>query len=150
MKTGKRTRTLALIGTLAAATAVVVGAGPAQADSSAAYTAASICGAGYWPDSNGVFNLHGGVIYVSYNGSTDCAVLMKTAYVDTPTDTWVYIALDSSGTGGYGGNDGPRDEGDFSSYAGPVYVYAPSTCVEVAGGTALPDDETWQYPVLCG
>jgi hypothetical protein len=29
-----------------------------------------------------------------------------------------------------------------------VYVYAPSTCVEVAGGTS--QDEIWQYPVLCG
>jgi hypothetical protein len=148
LNTGKRTRTLALIGTLAAATAVVVGAGPAEAQSSASY-AASICGSGYWPDSNGVFNLQGGTIYVSYNGSTDCAVLIKTAYVGTPTDTWVYIALDSSGTGGYGGNDnGPRDGGNYSYYAGPVYVYAPSTCVEVAGGTS--QDEIWQYPVLCG
>ena len=145
----KRTKSLALIGTLAAATAVVVGAGPAEAQSSASY-AASICGSGYWPDSNGVFSLQGGTIYVSYNGSTDCAVLIKTAYVGTPTDTWVYIALDSSGTGGYGGNDGPRDAGNFSSYAGPVYVYAPSTCVEVAGGTTLANDEIWEYPVLCG
>lgn len=145
MKTGKRTTAPALFGALAAAAAVVVGAGPAQAASSASY-AASICGSGYSADA--AYGLGGGTIYVSYNGSTDCAVLIKTAYVGTPTDTWVYIALDSSGTGGYGGNDGARDDGSFSSYAGPVYVYAPHTCIEVAGGTV--DAEIWEYPVLCG
>ena len=149
MRTGKRTKALALFGTLAAAAAVVVGAGPAQAESSASY-AASICGSGYSPDAayGAGAGLQGGTIYVSYNGSTDCAVLIKTAYVGTPTETWVYIALDSSGTGGYGGNDGPRDDGNFSSYAGPVYVYAPHTCIEVAGGTVY--DEIWESPVLCG
>lgn len=147
MKTGKRTKALALFCALAAASAVVVGAGPAQADS-AAQTAASICGSGYSPDA--AYGLQGGTIYVSYNGYTDCAVLIKTVDVGTPTETWVYAALDSSGTGGYGGNDGYRDDGSFSYYAGPVRVDAPHKCIEVAGGTVLPNDEIRESRVLCG
>jgi hypothetical protein len=143
---GRRTKALAVIGTLSAAATVLAGAGPAQAASSASY-AASICGSGYW--SIGSHSLAGGTIYVSYDGSTDCAVLIKTVDVGTPTETWVYIALDSSGTGGYGGNDGPRDDGNFSAYAGPVYVYAPSTCIEYAGGTVLNDDEYRSQPSFC-
>ncbi|HEU5429189.1 MAG TPA: hypothetical protein VFU74_20080 [Actinocrinis sp.] len=145
-----RIKSLIAIGatTAAAVGSLALGAAPAQASSSAAWRAASICGSGYWPDDNGVFNFDGGTIYVSYNGSTDCAVMLKTVYVGTPTDTWVYI---SGPDGGYGGNGGDgRDSGNFTTYAGPVYAYAPGACIEVAGGTVLPDDERWFYPVLCG
>ena len=147
MKIGKRTTAFAPAG--ACASGVLFTAAPAQAES-AAQTAASICGAGYWPDSYGVFSFDGGTIYVSYNGSTDCAVLMKTVDVGTPTPTMVYIGLGDGSGGGYGGNQGDgMDNGDFTTYAGPVYVYAPGECIEVAGETVVSDYYN-SGSVLCG
>ena len=53
-----------------------------------------------------MFGLDGGTIYVSYNGSTDCAVLMKSAYVGTATNTWVSIEhANGAGGGTVVGND---------------------------------------------
>jgi hypothetical protein len=133
----------------AAGMVALLGAGPAQAATSQAWYAASICGSGYSPDAT--FGLQGGTVYVAYNGYTDCAVNIKTVDVGTPTDTWVYIGYDGTGTGGYGGNQGDgMDSGSFSYYAGPVYVDAPGVCIEVAGGTTLSGDEKWWPGVLCG
>jgi hypothetical protein len=143
MKIGTRTMAFALASVCTAG--ALFAAAPAQA-ASAADTAASICGAGFWPDSNGVFNIDGGTIYVSYNGYTDCAVLIKTVDVGTPTPTMVYV-----GPNGYGGNqnnDG-MDNGYFTTYAGPVYVDAPGECIEVAGETVVSDYYD-SGPVLCG
>jgi hypothetical protein len=147
MKNSKRRRALALVGAVAAATGIAAGVAPAAEASSSASYAASICGSGFWPDK--AFSLGGGTVYVSYNGYTDCAVLIKTAYVGQPTDTWVYVGFGDGSGGGYGGSDGDgRDSGSFTTYAGPVYVDAPGSCIEVAGGTVL--DERWWSPVLCG
>lgn len=147
MKISKRTPAFALAGVCAAG--ALFAAAPAQA-ATAAQTAASICGGGYWPDSNGVYGIGGGTIYVSYNGSTDCAVLMKTVDVGTPTATMVYIGLGDGSGGGYGGSRGDgMDNGNFTTYAGPVYVYAPGVCIEVAGETAVSDYYN-TGPVLCG
>ena len=144
---GTRTKALAVIGTVTAATAVLGAAGPAQAASAASY-AAAVCGSGFSPD--GVFGLDGGTIYVSYNGSTDCAVLMKSAYVGTATNTWVFIGHANGAGGGYGGPDGDgNDDGWYTTYAGPVYVYAPHECIEVGGGTVVGNDADWPS-VMCG
>ncbi|WP_034263975.1 hypothetical protein [Actinospica robiniae] len=145
MKISKRAKALALAGTFAA-TALVAAAGPAQAAS--ASTAASICGSGFWADAS--YSLPGGIIYVSYNGSTDCAVLMKTVNVGTPTWTKAYIGLDGRPGTGYGGNQGDgMDDGQFTTYAGPVYVYAPHECINAAGETSVSDYYN-TGPVLCG
>jgi len=146
---GSRTKALAVIGTVTAATAVLGAAAPAQATSAASY-AAAVCGSGFSPDSNGVFSLDGGTIYVSYNGSTDCAVLMKSAYVGTATNTWVFIEHANGAGGGYGGPDNNGDDdGWYTTYAGPVYVYAPHECIEVGGGTVVGNDAAWPS-VMCG
>lgn len=144
-----RTRTAAVLSaTGLAGSLALLGAGSAEAATSQAWYAASICGSGYSPDAS--YGLRGGTIYVSYNGYTDCAVNIKSVDVGSSTYTWVYIGLDSQG-GGYGGNNNDgMDNGSYKYYAGPVYVDAPGTCIEVAGGTTLADDDIWEYPVLCG
>lgn len=108
---------------------LLAGAGPAEAAS--ASQAASICGPGYW--SIGEADLPGSTIYMSYNGSTDCAVNIKTAFVGTPSEVYVYL---EGPNGSWGGNadNGSWDGGEFSYYAGPVYTYAPHECVYFGGG----------------
>ena len=136
---GTRTKALAVIGTVTAATAVLGAAGPAQAASAASY-AAAVCGSGFSPDSNGVFGLGGGTIYVSYNGSTDCAVNIKTQNVGTPSETYVYLNGPNASWGGNADN-GSWDGGSYSYYAGPVYTYAPHECIYWGGGDGFISDD---------
>jgi hypothetical protein len=108
---------------------LLAGAGPAEAAS--ADQAAAICGPGYSP--LGSDPLAASIIYISYNNGTDCAVNIKTQNVGTPSSVFVHI---EGGNPTWGGNDdgGSWDGGDFSYYAGPVYTYAPHTCITWGGG----------------
>lgn len=118
-----------------AGTAMVLGgvllAGTGPAEAASASQAASICGPGYYPLDE--VPLDASTLYLSYNGSTDCAVNIKTQFVGTPTSLYVYV---QSPNGSWGGNadDGTEDAGSYSYYAGPVYTYAPHDCIDWGGG----------------
>lgn len=70
----------------------------------------------------------GGVTYLTYSSSNgyDCVVTVNTtgstewldARVEAHNGTWV------------------TDDGHYTSYAGPVYVYAPKECIDWGGGEA--------------
>ncbi|GAA2253033.1 MULTISPECIES: spore-associated protein [Kitasatospora] len=116
-----------------AALTTVVGAGllavPATADAAIAhYTPQSVCGSSYGTRAS--FNLPGGTstVYLTYSGSTgkNCVVTIKNSRVGTPTLTGAYIT--------YGDGSGrQQDAGNYSSYAGPVYLYAPGQCIYFGG-----------------
>lgn len=125
------------IGTGAALAGLLfAGAGPAQAAS--ADQAAAICGAGYWPDGEATLPdttslPTSSIIYISYNGTTDCAVNIKVQEVGTPTPMYVYLNGPNPSWGGDADN-GSWDGGNYSYYAGPVYTNAPGACIEWGGG----------------
>ncbi|TQF01637.1 hypothetical protein E6W39_04480 [Kitasatospora acidiphila] len=101
---------------------------------------ASICGPGYynvWTD-----NLPASTVYVEFNGSTDCAVNIKTQNIGTPSAVSVYIM----GPNGASPNNG-EDYGKYSYYAGPVYAYAPHSCITWGAGDGYINRD---YSGLCG
>ena len=137
MKTRSKKTIAATLGTTAALAGLMIsGAGPAEAAS--ASQAAAICGSGYSP--LGAYPLAASIIYISYNGGTDCAVNIKTQNVGTPSETYVYLNGPNASWGGNADN-GSWDGGSYSYYAGPVYTYAPHECIYWGGGDGFISDD---------
>ncbi|WP_066943160.1 hypothetical protein [Microtetraspora fusca] len=105
----------------------------------------SLCGAGYTivkDGSRAIKTKSGeqlGVTYVLYSGRTgkNCAVTIKTKYVGKPSYTYVRLEV----------KKGPwdSDSGDFTRYAGPVYVSARHKCVSYWGNVSSPDGKKSAY-----
>jgi hypothetical protein len=110
--------------------------------SSAAYAATynGTCGSGYGViDSIGV---SGGTVFLTYNGATgnNCVTTVR----NSPGGALPMIAavkLSSSSTWNY-------DSGYYTTYAGPVYVYAPHACIDWGGG--INGDYRYVYSSHCG
>ena len=84
-------------------------------------------GGGYYVQRS--LNVPGGIAYLLYNSSTyNCAVMLKTKNVGKPSAASVWIQKQ--------GGSRISDSGNFSWYAGPVYVKAPGTCVRFGGNGA--------------
>jgi hypothetical protein len=98
------------------------------AQSASAATAQSICGSGYYIQETASISGEA-TAYLLYSNSTgkNCAVTIKNNHIGTPTST--YAKIRSSTTSWV------TNSGNFSYYAGPVYVYAPHVCVSYGGGT---------------
>ena len=77
-----------------------------------------------------------GTVYSYYDGTYNCSVFVKSVYVGTPTQMVFSIYKENDGTF-------DDDEGAFSSYAGPVKIKAPGSCVSemlimtTPGGTQM-------------
>lgn len=108
------------------------GTGSATSSTGNPYSASGVCGSGY-----SVIDYHdlGGtaVVYLSYNSSSgdNCVVTLA----DSPGS-----AISMNATLAVQGGSSASNPGSFVDYAGPVYEYAPSSCVEW-GGTA--GSTTW-------
>lgn len=121
----------------AIAALAVLGAVPAHAASTGATTAtatpAGICGSGYTQiDSHAFRNSTTELarVYLLYNASTrsNCVVTLhssSTSGYALPTGAW----LDADGDG----KGQTKDQGTYSSYAGPVRLAAGSRCVKWGG-----------------
>jgi len=138
MKFGRK---LAGLGAALALTAgtLAVTAGPAQA---AAYNGA--CGSGYAViDKMSVGGTGTGTAYLTYNNGWNCVVTVT----NTPgTRDWMTASVELSGAG----HDWVDDEGYYTQYAGPVYVYAPNSCIDW-GGTVGYKGLVWlQWNDHCG
>jgi|SRR5689334_4412712 len=122
--TGRMRRWAAALGTLGVVLAgVLTGAGTASAT---VYNGA--CGGGYGEIDHR--DLPGGTVYLTYSGSTgnNCVVTVRDK-PGTPVFMNAWIRL--SGT-----SDWNQDPGNFTTYAGPVYVRAPGQCVDWGGEIA--------------
>lgn len=86
----------------------------------------------------------GGVTTLLYNPSNgyNCAVTIKTSNIGTATKTGVYLSSSSTSMG-------QVDAGNYSSFAGPVYLYAPNTCVWFGGETSTSGGWWGVGPVGC-
>jgi hypothetical protein len=108
------------------------GTGSATPSTGNPYSPTQVCGSGY-----SVIDYHdlGGaaVVYLTYNSSNgdNCVVTLA----DSPGS-----AMSMNATLAVEGGASASNPGSFTYYAGPVYEYAPSTCVEW-GGTA--GSTTW-------
>lgn len=118
--------------TLGAGTAAVVaavGLGTLIAPSPAlAYSASALCGSGYYNIDSHPLTHNGStaaVIYLSYNGSTDCVVTLKNELTGEGTITGAWIQPQ--------GSSKTIQEDYYDDYAGPVRRSAPGTCVEWGG-----------------
>ncbi|GAA0552241.1 hypothetical protein GCM10009546_12890 [Actinomadura livida] len=81
-------------------------------------------GGGYYVQRS--LSVSGGTAYLLYNSSTyNCAVMMKTQNVGEASPASVWIQKKGGST--------IADSGQFTWYAGPVYVKAPGTCVRFGG-----------------
>ncbi|WP_060885975.1 hypothetical protein [Streptomyces caniscabiei] len=115
--------------TMGALAALAVGASTAFATTASAapnITPQGVCGKAYKTvNSAPVGSL--GTVYLTYNSSNgeNCvATIRKNPGTLKPMSTWVYIPA----TDEYAG-----DAGDYSSYAGPAYVYGKGFCVSWGG-----------------
>jgi hypothetical protein len=137
--TSRRLRArLVAVGVLLAGLVVTLPAASAEA---AAYNGA--CGSGYRVVNS--MELPGrGTIYLTYSAQTgkNCVVTVR----NNPDDqkVWMVAWLVRAG-GDEFSND---DYGYFFRYAGPVYLYAPNTCVDW-GGT-IRDMPGARYRTNCG
>jgi hypothetical protein len=111
------------------AAALLGGVGSAQAGeqaagaNAAAQSPQSICGSGYYVQRQ--HKLPGAIAYQLYNGSSNCAVTIKTASIGTPTRTTAGLQVQ--------GASWSYDTGDYAYYAGPVRAKAAGKCVRYFG-----------------
>jgi hypothetical protein len=116
----KATLTLTTVAMLAGSVAV------SSRANAAASSPAAACGSGYHVIDH--HNVDYATIYLLYNGSTDCVVTWKTAFVGTPSPTQVEAYIERQRN-----PDVAIDVGRYAFYAGPAYLYAKGTCVDWGG-----------------
>lgn len=143
----------AIAGTGLIATAGTASAATSSATSSTASTAAAeaapkaayngACGAGY-----SVVNSAGiadeGTVFLTYNATTgkNCVVTVRNETGDPLRMAASVRALDEEGT------PAEVDEGEFTSYAGPVYVKGKGLCIEWSG--VIGEEEYFNSGSNCG
>ncbi|MFG2076391.1 hypothetical protein SAMN05421874_107287 [Nonomuraea maritima] len=124
------TAALAVTGTLATAA-------PASAASYGGQ-----CGSGYGVVNHIDLPSNRGTVYLTYSSATgrNCVVTVRTT-AGTATLVEAYLRRSSSSTW-------TKDSGNYTSYAGPIYVSAPGECVDWGGtiGTAT----LYRYDTNCG
>jgi hypothetical protein len=96
---------------------------PPPGESSAVYN--GVCGSGYKVIDSG--SVTGGTVYLTYNSSTgyNCVVTIR----NTPGARLPMCAeVKLTGTSSW-----KFDCGNYTTYAGPVYVHAPHACIDWGG-----------------
>lgn len=115
------------------AASLIAGASPAAA--AAEYNGA--CGDGYGVINSFDLSSDRGTIFLTYNNSTgnNCVTTVRTV---AGTTTLVEAMVRVSGS-----TDWVIDSGDYTTYAGPVYVAAAGKCIDW-GGTIGTDTRTFE------
>ncbi|MCK9870665.1 spore-associated protein A [Nocardiopsis dassonvillei] len=139
MRTLKKTLATAAA-TLTLLAAGVVTASPASA---AAYNGA--CGSGYSVVNSAPIRFDLGTVFLTYNSSNgyNCVVTVRSADSDGFAMP-MSAGLRRAGDGG----SFVSDTGEYSYYAGPVYVYASGSCVDWRG--LIGNQATERYATNCG
>ncbi len=107
------------------------------------HSAKGVCGSSYTTQVHSRDLAGKARIYLLYSPTTgkNCAVTIKTTKLGsaTSTEAWLIRSGDTAWQ---------KDVGSYTYYAGPVYRYAPSSCVQYAGGH---DGSNWTSGLLgCG
>lgn len=124
---------VALAGTGLFATATTASAAPREAAPKSGYNGQ--CGSGYSVVNSAAIG-DAGNVYLTYNGSTgkNCVVTVRKSTGDPVHMSASIRALTDQDT------KPVVDEGDFTSYAGPVYVKGKGHCIEWSGAI---EDKTY-------
>ncbi len=109
-----------LLGSAGAAQAAQI---DTQARAARAYTPQGICGSGYYVQRS--HKLPGARAYQLYNGTTNCAVTIKTASIGKATRTTAGLQVS--------GSRWSYDVGNYRYYAGPVKQRGKGKCVRYFG-----------------
>jgi hypothetical protein len=136
MKLSRYMAATAVLVSAVAGTAVL--APQASAATRAAYN--GVCGSGYKVVNSAPIGQKG-TVYLTYNSAKgkNCVVTVRNA-AGSPVPMFAYLYA-------YDG-EYQEDVGDYTSYAGPVYVSARGKCVDWAGG--IDNQSTWTYGSNCG
>ncbi|GLY74619.1 hypothetical protein [Actinoallomurus iriomotensis] len=122
--------------------AMIAGSVAVSSPASAASSPIAACGGGSYHEIDHQPLPGYGTIYLMYDGSTDCVVTWKTAYVGTPTLVGAYVWRESPSA-----EDADAD--NYSYYAGPVKLNAPGTCIMWGGYAYSPSGSAysaWRSP----
>lgn len=143
MRSTFRTRAAAMVGTVALATSGLIGLSSGQAN---AIPRTNYCGSSYtflksWPIT--WRSQTGGYIDVYYSGGYNCVIVRTNDSVISSASEIVAGLRKSGGTWQYDGLNK-----NYTRYAGPLYVYAPGSCIDMfgsfeasgGGGAALIED----------
>jgi hypothetical protein len=107
--------------------AMLAGSVVVSSPANAASSPIAACGGGSYHEIDH-HDLSGATIHLMYDGAgTDCVVTWKTANVGTRTEVEAFIERASDGSAYI-------DDANYLSYAGPVKIYAPRTCIVWSGG----------------
>jgi hypothetical protein len=109
-----------LLGSAGAAQAAQI---DTQARAAQAYTPQGICGSGYYVQRS--HKLPGARAYQLYNGTTNCAVTIKTSSIGKATRTTAGLQVS--------GSSWSYDVGNYRYYAGPVKQRGRGKCVRYFG-----------------
>jgi len=129
---------LKIVASCAAAAGIATGAAFFVPGTASAATYGNQCGAGY--NVIDTHDLRGGTIFLTYNGEKNCVVTVR----DQPgAAVRMAAGLELS----EGKKDVKIDEGQFTEYAGPVFVSAKGRCIDWGG---IIGDDKWQiFNVHC-
>ncbi|MEU4314186.1 spore-associated protein A [Nocardia sp. NPDC024068] len=97
------------------------------------------CGAGY-----DVINSHdvkGGTVFLTYNGEQNCVVTVR-------NDPGARKQMGAGVQLSNGKKELNQQEGEFTEFAGPVYLPAKGKCINWGG--YIEDDQYVEYDVHCG
>jgi hypothetical protein len=128
-----RSRAAAVLGAVALATSGLVGL---SASPASAIPRTNYCGSAYgflksWPI--GWRGEVGGYIDVYYNSSNGYNCVISRTNDSVINSAWD-IVVAARRSGGSWQSDGDKPGQSFTKYAGPLYVYAPSSCIDLTGG----------------
>lgn len=126
---------------VAASTAGLLASAPQAGAMAAAATYNGECGSGYGQVNSAPIGTQG-TVFLTYNASNgkNCVVTKRNTVGSTKVYMFSYLYVPDTG-------EGAVDQGQYYSYAGPVYAYGKGMCVDWAGG--ITNQETWTYNSNC-
>jgi hypothetical protein len=126
----------------AALTTLAVTAGVSALTPGVAHAASynGACGSGYGAIDH--LNVSGGTVWLTYNASTgkNCVVTVRN---NPGARLFMNAVISHAGTSTWD----DADPGQFTTYAGPVYVHAPHSCIDWGG--VIDDSANFQWNSHC-
>lgn len=118
--------TLRRVAALVAATGALLATPVTAQAATNPYTPREVCGSAFHVIDHQ--NISGAVVYLLYNGSSNCVTTIKSTSLGRPTPTRATLLV----RGGGGGDD----LGSYRYFAGPVKASAHGKCVRWGGATS--------------
>lgn len=122
----RKTKILAL--SVAGSVAMAISGVALGSGSASAATYNGVCGSGYTVIDHA--DIVDGTVFLTYNNGTNCVVTVRN---ESGQPRRMFASVSISGS-----SQIHQDVGNYTTYAGPVYVYAPHQCIDWGGGMVIP------------